>query len=464
MANGWGKIEYAYDAANRMLEAGNRAYGYDANGNLTSEKVGDREALYGYTPENRLSHAVTDLVDPFNGNTGYGAWAYGGIPGMWNGTREVSYTYDALGRRNSRIAGYAEEEKKHPGAWGSYGWDAEQVQTYVYEGTGFTVAGEINRIESKRPDNRMGWKPGESTVGYVYANGALLERRELTGWYGWNTASYYTQDILGSTMQVTDAWGAVKQSYAYDAFGTAYRGDLSGTNAIGYNGKRYDPVLGLYNYGFRDYSPRVGRWTTQDPIRAGSNWYVYVNNSAINNRDLLGLDTLIINMPGMSDARLESFLLLQEIANKWPDDDLNKVASADNPEELEKILTSIDKTVDILIFAGGHSKEFFPANSIDVDLDNKITVYFATCEEGLDSKKLADALGLPEKNIYLNAGSSWGDNTYRFIQEFIYENMPIEKAFANYLARNKDYQEHPERIPKGKKKESIDNKHSNKGK
>ena len=55
------------------------------------------------------------------------------------------------------------------------------------------------------------------------------------------------------------------------------------------NGKRFDPAVGLYDYGFRDYTPVLGRWTTLDPVRDGTNWYAYVNNDPINFVDPLGL-------------------------------------------------------------------------------------------------------------------------------------------------------------------------------
>ena len=55
-----------------------------------------------------------------------------------------------------------------------------------------------------------------------------------------------------------------------------------------YTGKQFDPMVGLYNYGFRDYNPHRGEWTTQDPIRAGANWYAYVNQDPVNWVDPLG--------------------------------------------------------------------------------------------------------------------------------------------------------------------------------
>jgi RHS repeat-associated protein len=59
---------------------------------------------------------------------------------------------------------------------------------------------------------------------------------------------------------------------------------------LGYTGKPYDTATGLYNYGFRDYSPQAARFTTLDPIRDGSNWFAYVNNDPVNWIDHWGLE------------------------------------------------------------------------------------------------------------------------------------------------------------------------------
>jgi RHS repeat-associated protein len=59
---------------------------------------------------------------------------------------------------------------------------------------------------------------------------------------------------------------------------------------LGYTGKPYDPTTGLYNYGFRDYQSIAARFTTEDPIRDGNNWFAYVNNDPVNFIDPWGLN------------------------------------------------------------------------------------------------------------------------------------------------------------------------------
>ena len=85
--------------------------------------------------------------------------------------------------------------------------------------------------------------------------------------------SYFGTDILGSVRSVTDKYGTVQADYSYDAFGSPYLGNLENDIGFGYCGKVYDIGTGLYDYGFRDYSPVSARFTTIDPIRDGSNWF-----------------------------------------------------------------------------------------------------------------------------------------------------------------------------------------------
>ena len=75
----------------------------------------------------------------------------------------------------------------------------------------------------------------------------------------------------------------------YDIFGSPVAGNFTTGADYGYLGKPYDSITGLYNYGYRDYSPQTVRFTTVDPIRDGSNWFAYVNNDPVNYVDLLGL-------------------------------------------------------------------------------------------------------------------------------------------------------------------------------
>ena len=82
-------------------------------------------------------------------------------------------------------------------------------------------------------------------------------------------------------------------SVSYDIFGLPYQksGSFLADDSLdfGYLGKPYNSDTELYDYGFRDYSPKIARFSTVDPIRDGRNWYSYVVNDPVNYVDLWGL-------------------------------------------------------------------------------------------------------------------------------------------------------------------------------
>jgi len=102
-------------------------------------------------------------------------------------------------------------------------------------------------------------------------------------------------------------------SVSYDIFGSPYQktGSFLATDSLdfGYLGKPYNADTELYDYGFRDYSPEIARFTTVDPIRDGRNWYSYVVNDPVNYVDLWGL---FDNNDVVKEA---AFLALESIAN-----------------------------------------------------------------------------------------------------------------------------------------------------
>lgn len=116
---------------------------------------------------------------------------------------------------------------------------------------------------------------------------------------------YLGTDIRGSVRTVTDRYGNVTARADYDAFGAPVTPDAVMQTGLGYAGKPFDFTTGLYDYGFRDYSPATGRFTTTDPIRYGRNWYAYVSNDPVNYVDLWGLkDVIAEDLVMLSNGRI----------------------------------------------------------------------------------------------------------------------------------------------------------------
>lgn len=118
---------------------------------------------------------------------------------------------------------------------------------------------------------------------------------------------YYHHNSIGSVVAVTNAVGAVKESYRYSAFGkpTIYNGSNVeiATTAVEqpfmFTGARYDfeEGSGLYQMRHRYYDPVVGRFVSRDPLglwgdpSQNGNGQGYCGHDPINGVDPLGLSS-----------------------------------------------------------------------------------------------------------------------------------------------------------------------------
>ena len=147
---------------------------------------------------------------------------------------------------------------------------------------------------------------GESTEYYVWGLdlsgslqgaggiGGLLMRQMDSGEF------LYLYDANGNVGQLVDAsTGSLAAQYEYDPFGNTIvaNGSEAGSNPFRFSTKYFDEETGLSYYGYRYYSPELGRWINRDPIKedGGLNLYGFVGNGPINKFDLLGLATVINN-------------------------------------------------------------------------------------------------------------------------------------------------------------------------
>ena len=98
--------------------------------------------------------------------------------------------------------------------------------------------------------------------------------------------------------------GDLVAEYAYDAFGnTIYEdGDMADVFPHRFSTKYYDAETDLYYYGYRYYSPSLGRWISRDPIgeEGGINIYAFLSNQCLFCFDLFGLKTYLIHSIGDS--------------------------------------------------------------------------------------------------------------------------------------------------------------------
>jgi RHS repeat-associated protein len=107
-----------------------------------------------------------------------------------------------------------------------------------------------------------------------------------------STTSYYQADGLDSVSSLSNAAGALAQTYTFDSFGntTATTGSL--TNPFRYTGREFDSETSLYYMRARYFDPATGRFISEDPITftGGINFYRYAKNNPGNLVDPFGLN------------------------------------------------------------------------------------------------------------------------------------------------------------------------------
>ncbi|MCP1728063.1 RHS repeat-associated protein [Natronospira proteinivora] len=272
--------EYRYDDRQRLTEVIKNGqtveqYQYDANGNrvqttstardvtnetaqynladqLQSRQTTDGEVSYEYDGNGRLSkkhHAYGQVTE-------YNYDSQGRLKSVTTPEHHVEYQHNALGNRVSKSV------------------DGEVVEYYL-------------------------WQDKTTLLATYDGDGNLKQRFEYTVGH---TPSRFTQDgetyyilasHLGSPRAIVDESGEVLREIQYDAYGSVIE-DSNPEFSIpfGFAGGLTDEHTGLIRFGYRDYDPRIGRWTARDPVGfAGGdpNLYGYVLGDPVNLLDSLGL-------------------------------------------------------------------------------------------------------------------------------------------------------------------------------
>ncbi|MDD6486723.1 MAG: RHS repeat-associated core domain-containing protein, partial [Spirochaetales bacterium] len=317
----WGTVEYSYDKENRLVESGNLGmsesvkYTYDKNGNLLRESAARYRKDYTYNAQNRMS--FSDVQDSVLNTRNFTEYAYDAF-GRRIETRQYlgdytrnlydGFSFDVIGKSllQTSYPMALSEQKYRDARTGHPGLVSGSAQTTSgTTSSGRNAAGTEIGTRYRYIDDTPLVPLSEAAAGgssSAAAGGAKTRSRASSEYvlysHGVPAAvnsddgtSYFGTDILGSVRNVTDKYGAEQTSYDYDAFGSPYLGNLDNGMSFGYTGKAYDAGTGLYDYGFRDYSPNNARFTTVDPIRDGSNWFSYVVNDPVNYVDPLGLKT-----------------------------------------------------------------------------------------------------------------------------------------------------------------------------
>jgi RHS repeat-associated protein len=108
------------------------------------------------------------------------------------------------------------------------------------------------------------------------------------------TTSYYVFDGHGSGRALTNATGAVTDTYDYDAFGNLLHSTGTTPNNYLYSGEQFDPDLGLYYNRARYLNTSTGRFWSMDTDEGFDNdplslhKYLYANGEPVGGTDPSG--------------------------------------------------------------------------------------------------------------------------------------------------------------------------------
>ena len=293
-------VDYAYDDAGRLTGITNGAiaksiYTLAPNGNRDTMETNEGTTAYQYDDQNRLISAVypdgsqADYTYDAAGNRISLSGSAIDVDALPVGT--VNYTYDDM----DRLISYTDENKTIEY---QYDGDGSLCEKTVCDATGLIIAQSqyFYDYSSGLPRILVEYDVVNSiTIDYTYA-GRLYGKYDSTSMY------YYHQDGLGSILAITDANGAAKNTYAYDAFGEVKDKNETVSNSILFTGELVDEAGNVYIRA-RFYDPTIGRFLTKDTYTGNINnpqslnLYTYCYNNPVNRIDPSGHDSAVqVNM------------------------------------------------------------------------------------------------------------------------------------------------------------------------
>ncbi|MFR4261554.1 MAG: DUF6531 domain-containing protein [Butyricicoccaceae bacterium] len=318
--------KYSYDLAGNLLSDGTNTYTYDLQNRLTSKTGKDGTTTYTYDAAgNLIKKAAPD------GTTEYTYTAQNKLKtGKTEDGQSSTYTYNALNARiknvqvrDNKNAGHANSDLKD----GSHGtdyldflmdgrffwqrtWETEVGTTFQSNFETVTKNYVVDYLSTANRDILV-TEDGSFTQRYVYDENSTRISAEYgyavgtkRGEGGENLQSdfaandvrkvWYRASHLGSTLFAVDENSKVISHTIYDPWGNPLTETYTDTNFSGidnsnnYTGYTWDEVLDLYFAQNRFYDPADHRFTQEDPIKDGENWYAYCGNNAIAERDMYG--------------------------------------------------------------------------------------------------------------------------------------------------------------------------------
>ena len=282
-------FNYVYDEnfAHRLINAGERYYQYDANGNIVCEQDGNFES----GSEEATYHKITQEADNvYSTDYGWGLFKDDEKSGGGKTNRQKYKRTYIWNERNQLVSSV---DDNYSTAY-VYGQDGQRSNKY----TANSETLYFNRMWTHHTDNGNSVYGGQ-TAKNIYLGDTRIVTKLNSGTNPTYQEEYYKQyyyhsDHLGSASLITDYKGDEYQRIEYTPYGETWveKTQNTGLEYLPYRftGKEIDEETGLYYYGARYLDPRYSRWISTDPALGDYIPQAPVNDEAKKNSQ---------NLPGM---------------------------------------------------------------------------------------------------------------------------------------------------------------------
>lgn len=245
---------------------------------------------------NQLNHTINYMVDDADKLTSISE----------GGTTIKSYGYDAAGRTTSvtTSAGTTTLSYDYESRLTQITYPNSTTNTFSYNG----LSARVSKTDSA--GTRTYRRDGASVIAPVYGDGQAWYHPANLGERRSSTPRWFHAGLKNDDAQ-SDSTQALQATKTYDAFGNPDVSSGTWTSPFGYGGAygyQSDADSNLVLLGYRYYDTNTGRFLTRDPIRIGSNWFLYCDGNPLNACDELGLQKNKLPITGFSRHALNRMI------------------------------------------------------------------------------------------------------------------------------------------------------------
>ena len=195
--------------------------------------------------------------------------------------------------------------------------------SYSYNASGLRKSKTVNSETSN-----FIWN-GQNMIAETGENDAIQNTYtyDMTGVILRNDSDWYLKNAHGDVVGMVDSGNNLILEYRYDAYGNQIGMDEEDTNPFRYNGEYWDGETENIYLRNRSYSPADGRFTSEDPVKDGTNWYSYCAGNPVMFSDASGLKAQVFgrsqtgevdfnNLPTATEEERMAFQMLLQATTR----------------------------------------------------------------------------------------------------------------------------------------------------